>query len=100
VEEEEKISLKVVKLYQNVPNPMRNWTQIKYYIPKKGKVEFKIYDITGRIVVSFSTQKVSKGEHFIQWERKDKNGTPLPSGIYFYQLKFENQTITKKMVLL
>jgi len=40
------------------------------------------------------------GNHKVIWDGKDEKGREVASGIYFYQLKTEDYTSTKKMVLL
>ncbi|MBP7462008.1 MAG: T9SS type A sorting domain-containing protein [Candidatus Delongbacteria bacterium] len=34
------------------------------------------------------------------WHGVDKSGRPTPTGMYFYQMTTQNQTITKRMMYL
>ncbi len=81
-------------LYQNYPNPFNPVTIIKYYIPKAGLIEFKVYDIQGKEIIYYTGYK-HIGEYEYEFDASN-----LSSGVYFYQLKEENNVITKKMLLL
>jgi hypothetical protein len=82
------------KLYQNYPNPFNPKTTIKYYIPKDGMIEFKVYDIQGREIFYYNGYK-QQGDYEYEFD-----GSKLASGVYFYQLKIGQNVITKKMVLM
>lgn len=83
-------------LKQNYPNPFNPSTIIEYNIPEATNVTLKIYDLMGREVkVLVNNEYQSKGlyKYFI-------NAQDLTSGIYFYQLKTDKFSSTKKMVLI
>lgn len=81
-------------LHQNFPNPFNPVTNIKFDIPKDVNVSIKIYDILGREVFSINEYK-NAGSYEVQF-----NGSNFASGMYFYKLKADGFTDTKKMVLL
>ena len=87
-------------LEQNYPNPFNPVTKIKYTIPSNVKgemsnVSLKVYDILGNEIVTLINEEKQPGTYEV-----DFDGTNLPSGIYFYQLKTGNFIETKKMILL
>ena len=82
-------------LSQNYPNPFNPSTVISYQLPVIGFVTLKVYDILGREVATLVNEEKPAGEYEVEF-----NGTNLPSGIYFYQIKAGNYSETKKMVLL
>lgn len=82
------------KLNQNYPNPFNPVTTINFSIPVKGFVTLKIYDVTGRMITELVNQVMIAGEY-----KYDFNASNLNSGVYFYTLKGENFTETKKMML-
>jgi hypothetical protein len=88
-------SLQEFKLNQNYPNPSNPKTTINYSIPNFSFVTIKVYDITGREVVTLVNEEKSAGSYEIEF-----NGTGLPSGIYFYQFITNSFSEIKKMVLL
>ena len=80
-------------LGQNIPNPAKNITRIPYSIPNDGNVEFTLYSIAGQ---SLHTEIVSsvQGDNELEF-----NVSGLSSGIYFYSLIYNNQQLTRKMVV-
>ena len=94
----------VYLLSQNYPNPFNPITKIKYEIPGQSAlggrndnpfVTLKVYDILGREVATLVNEEKPAGTYEVEFD-----GTSLPSGVYFYQLKAGNYSETKKMVLL
>jgi len=83
------------KLYQNYPNPFNPVTTIKFSIPKDSYVELYIYDAEGKKVSSLANRNYKAGSYLI-----DFNASNLPSGVYFYKLKTDDFSMTKKMILI
>ena len=82
-------------LYQNYPNPFNPVTKIKFDIPKSGNVKIIIYDALGRQITELLNQQLQPGVYEADWDASNH-----PSGVYFYKLSAENNTETKKMVLI
>jgi hypothetical protein len=89
-------------LYQNYPNPFNPATRIKFTIPavalsgvEGSLVKLKIYDILGSEVATLINEDKSAGSYEIIFD-----GSTLPSGVYFYQLRAGRFVETKKMILL
>ncbi len=112
----EKIHAKF-KLYQNYPNPFNPTTKIKYSIPSVETrhasslqhVTLEVFDILGRVVVVLVNEEKSPGDYEVEFSAKGRSASgknpvfgirKLVSGIYFYQLRAEDFTETKKMLLL
>jgi photosystem II stability/assembly factor-like uncharacterized protein len=87
-------------LYQNYPNPFNPVTKIKFEIPSVGQrhafdLQLKVYDILGREVQTLVNEQLQPGTYEVTFD-----GSNLPSGIYFYQLKAGDYIETRKMILL
>ena len=91
---------KEYKLMQNYPNPFNPSTVISFNIPKAGLVSLQIFDITGKLINTLVNTNQQAGKYEISFNGRNNNGNALPSGIYFYTLKTENFTDTKKMLML
>ncbi|HEY5124163.1 MAG TPA: T9SS type A sorting domain-containing protein [Ignavibacteria bacterium] len=86
-------------LSQNYPNPFNPTTNIDYQISQDSKVMLKVYDISGREVMTLVNTQQKAGYYSVQF-----NATNLSSGNYFYKLiagSNGNETvITKKMTVI
>ncbi|MEE9443912.1 MAG: T9SS type A sorting domain-containing protein [candidate division Zixibacteria bacterium] len=89
-----------LSLKQNFPNPFNPATIIEFFIPKRSHVELRIYNMLGETVAIPISMTLTAGIHQIIWDGTDSNGNRLPSGIYFYSVKSDNHSETKKMILL
>ncbi len=90
------------RLEQNYPNPFNPSTKIKYSIPSVSgalaanqHVTLKVYDVLGRIVATLVNENKPAGNYEVTF-----NSQNLPSGIYFYRLRINDNIQTRKMVLL
>jgi len=87
-------------LSQNYPNPFNPTTTIKYELQTEGIAAITIFNSLGQEVKVLFNGKQQAGEHSIIWDGKNEQGQRVASGVYFYQLKINNYTSSKKMVLL
>ena len=101
IEEEKLCTSERVILNQNFPNPILNETAISYALPEEMNVELKVYDITGKLVRTLVDAIQSPGLKKVVWDRKNRNGETISSGIYFYRLSIdESSSFTKIMAVL
>ena len=75
-------SLRGIELMQNYPNPFYSTTSIDFFLPQSEYVSLKIYNTLGEEIYTLVNEKRTAGLHHI-----DFDGTQLPDGIYFYELK-------------
>jgi len=83
------------KLSQNYPNPFNPSTKIEYQIPKESNVQIKIYDFTGKEMMTVVNEMKSAGIYSVEF-----NAASLSSGVYFYKLQANGFESTRKMMLL
>ena len=83
------------ELYQNYPNPFNPSTILSFSVGKTANVTLNVYNALGKEVVQLENNNFSPGFYTAEFD-----ATNLSSGVYFYQLKAEGFTVTKKMVLL
>ena len=89
---ESDLPFNITELHQNQPNPFNPITNIQFDIKDDDIGVLTIFNIKGQIMAS---QSFNSGRHEYVW-----NANNCSSGIYFYKLKTENFTETKKMLLL
>ncbi|MBZ0263646.1 T9SS type A sorting domain-containing protein [bacterium] len=82
-------------LAQNIPNPFNPETSIHFTLPQTGEISLLVFDIMGREVEELVTGNLSAGSHQVQFD-----GSNLSSGIYFYSLRADGFTSTRKMTLI
>ncbi len=89
-------------LEQNYPNPFNPTTKISWQSPvsslpdgKAGRQVLKVFDVLGNEIKTLVNEEKEAGYHSIEFD-----GSSLPSGVYFYQLKTEGFVQTNKMILL
>jgi len=95
IEEGEKTRPYEYKLIQNYPNPFNSTTTIEFSLPRSCDVTLTIYNVLGQKVALLVSEKVSAGEHKVQWTTSD-----IAGGLYFCRLEAAEFTQTRKMVLL
>ncbi len=82
------------ELYQNYPNPFNPTTNIRYTLPTEGEVTLKVYNTLGVEVETLVKGLKPAGTYEIKF-----NADNMPSGIYFYELRMNNNSLTRKMLL-
>lgn len=84
------------QLGQNYPNPFNATTFIPFELISPGEISLSIFDITGRqAVLLLNRQFYSPGKYSIPF-----NAQSLPTGLYFYRLETQGQTVIKKMLFI
>jgi flagellar hook assembly protein FlgD len=93
-------------LLQNYPNPfiavenvINKGTIIKFAIPKTGKISLKIYDALGRETRTLIDDIKDAGFYSVIWNGKNDSGKPVSAGIYFYNLKANGLSKTKRIII-
>ena len=82
-------------LKQSVPNPASDVITIDFTIPRTTNVSLTIYSSEGRIVAQpVNNDTFLSGEHRLEF-----NVSNLPNGIYFYNLRNAEVSITKAIVV-
>ncbi|RKZ00373.1 MAG: hypothetical protein DRQ13_00565 [Ignavibacteriae bacterium] len=82
-------------LSQNFPNPFNPSTIIKYAVPEESPVSIKVFDLTGREVVTLVNEVKQPGTYELTFDAKK-----YASGVYIYQMISGDFVQVKKMSLL
>ena len=93
--EDDKKLVDIYKLNQNYPNPFNPSTTIAFSIPKASNVTVQIYNSLGQLVSTLVNQTLSSGNHSYVFD-----ASALSSGVYFYNIKADGFSQTKKMSLI
>lgn len=87
-------------LKQNYPNPFNAGTVIHYNIPGDGETKLTIYNSIGEKICTLINSIKNAGEHSIYWNGLDDFGQLAANGIYIYNLRTGNASLSKKMIVL
>ena len=86
---------------QNYPNPFNPLTNIDVQLKQSGgNIRLSIVDISGNEIKVLANNNIPAGVKSFQWDSKDRNGKPVPSGVYFYHLETSSFKTSKKMILI
>ena len=96
VEEDSPNLPREIRLNQNYPNPFNPKTTIGFTVAGAGDLtSLQIYNIQGRLLEILTDQYFTPGHYYeFEWD-----GSNLPSGLYFIQLRSGKFTQTKKAIL-
>jgi|GEM_PF-6784191 hypothetical protein len=82
-------------LFQNYPNPFNPTTTFSFLLPQRASVDLSIFNQLGAKVAGLLNETLEPGEYRYLW-----NASGLASGIYFYKLRIDANSIVKKLILL
>jgi len=84
-----------IELKQNYPNPFNPSTTISFTISESGNTSLKIFNTLGEEMTTLVNGYTEAGIYSYNF-----NAENLPSGFYIYQLKTNENSLTKKMLFL
>ncbi|MFY9308315.1 MAG: T9SS type A sorting domain-containing protein [Bacteroidia bacterium] len=82
------------KLFQNSPNPAKISTAINFQVNTNGPVSVELFDMVGNSVAMLLEDDLKAGNYSIPVSTSE-----LPNGIYFYVLKKDGASQTKRMIV-
>jgi len=88
------------RLLGNYPNPFNAGTTLSYELNTAAPVELQIYNLQGGLVNTLVSEHQPAGRYVIGWDGCERNGHPVSTGVYLYQLRTDRQSVTRKMILL
>ena len=93
------------RLLANYPNPFNPETWIPYQLATAGDVHLIIYDVRGTLVRQLALGLQQAGYYVEKaraayWDGRNLVGERVASGIYFYELRANNISVVRKMLIL
>ncbi len=82
------------QLNQNYPNPFNPATVISYSIAENSFISLKVFDVLGNEIAELVSEVKEPGTYSVSFD-----ASKLSSGVYFYKLKANGYSLTKKMLL-
>jgi hypothetical protein len=90
----------VSMLRQVVPNPAFGHVDIGFDLSEPGHVEFKILDVTGRLVASLPARQWEAGTWNARWDGRTQGGGGAPSGVYWVKMSVSSREIGRARFLI
>ena len=85
---------------QNFPNPFNPETEIRFALTRDSHVVVNIYNTLGQQIGTLIDTHYAAGFHSVRWDGKDRNGSPVSSGVYLYQIQAGEFSQVRKMSLI
>ena len=79
---------------KNYPNPFHAETTISFTTPSRGHVDVSIFDLLGKQVASLMNEVAEPGRQEVVWRPEGH----LESGMYIYQIRLNEGTISGMMI--
>jgi hypothetical protein len=94
-------------LGQNQPNPFNTTTRIEFEVPAGSELVpavLTLYDAGGRLVRVLEAPDAwpgaAGGHYAVSWDGGDARGASVPAGVYFYSLRLDGGTVTRRLLRL
>jgi hypothetical protein len=91
-------------IFQNYPNPFREFTKLPYELIEDAHVKMMVIDITGRLVTILEDEFKLAGYHESEWNGTNSVNAAADNGLYFYRLIVSGNkgtdVLTRKILLL
>jgi len=84
----------------NYPNPFNPSTTISFTNIQDGQITIEIFNIQGQKVQTLVNDFYKAGQYQVTWHGTDVQNHNVGSGVYFYQMKSDSFTQTRKMILM
>lgn len=83
----------------NYPNPFNSSTCVDFTLPRPGRVRVMIRDARGRQVARLADKLMQAGAHTLSWEGTDNSRADVPSGLYFFEIRYDALCVVRKLLL-
>jgi hypothetical protein len=81
-------------LDQSYPNPTQGNANFTYSTPRETEVRIALVDLTGKLIRTLITGRVSEGPHTVNFDARD-----LTSGTYLYTLESGSTRLVRQFIL-
>jgi hypothetical protein len=86
-------------LLQNYPNPFNAGTIISFNLKETSEWAVTVYNVLGQVVRAFDGTDDASSVR-VSWDGRDRDGSAVASGVYFYRVTTPHWNATRKMTLI
>ena len=91
---------KTYALYPAHPNPFNPETTLPFYLPTRGQIRLRIYDLLGQPIRTLVDDAFPAGFHQQVWQGLDDQGQTVGSGLYLVEMQAQDWRQIRKVMLL
>jgi len=91
---DQKRGVTTIRVSQNYPNPASGQTSVKVNLTNSGELSLDVTNMMGQKVMDFTRGTCSAGNYSFTIDTRG-----LAPGVYFYTVTFNNEKVTKKMIV-
>ena len=84
----------------NYPNPFNPSTTINISLPNQTELVVSVFDISGRLITELVNNNHPAGTYSVTWNGLSKSGMELPTGIYFLEVKTNQNRHIQKLAFI
>jgi len=81
------------------PNPAFSVVNFRLQVQRRTPLEMRIFDARGRAVRSWTASTLEPGPRSYQWNGRDRNGRPAPTGLYLIRIRAGEYTTSRPFLL-
>jgi hypothetical protein len=89
----------VITLAQLAPSIIKTGGTFTYQVATAQNVRLNVYDVSGTLIRTLVDEYIQEGTHHAYWNGKDEQNQQVANGIYFFNLSTENETVSKKALI-
>ena len=82
------------------PNPSRGEAALTFTLPSSGPVDLRLFDVSGREVVTLTSGPHAAGLHTVRWDGREARGEMAPAGVYFARLATASGGVSRRLLRL
>ncbi len=81
------------------PNPARGAANFAWVLPAAAKLSVEVFDLSGRRVRVLLEGTAEAGPGGVAWDLRDRQGVPLPRGIYLVRARLGDAVFVRRVAL-
>ena len=98
VNQVQSVEIPYITYFRLFPNPFNNYIEIEFYTIDNKNVNISLYDICGKKLYEDNFETVSNSINKFKILESDFKSGELQKGIYFIQLLFDKEKLTKRVL--
>lgn len=81
------------------PNPTSGDVHLRFVLEQASAVVVEVRDLQGKRVRQLLRADLSQGQHQLQWDGRDANGTAVASGAYFISIQAQGRRTSRLLLI-